>query len=101
MYRAAQGRGVWRLRKSGCGGRRRQTQFYVDDWRYDHESSRQRSPAFMTFLFYAQEDVFETSQVIMIEPASGRTGNLQALLDSEIATMMLLRFAKAEIHKVW
>ena len=51
----------------------------------DNKSSRERCAAFPSFLFYA-EDVFETSEVIMLEPADSGVGNLSALLNSEIDT---------------
>ncbi|KAI9438881.1 hypothetical protein BJY52DRAFT_1217340 [Lactarius psammicola] len=50
----------------------------------DNESPHKRSAAFATFTVDAQEDVFEAFEVIMIEPASGRTGNLQALLVAKL-----------------
>jgi hypothetical protein len=40
-------------------------------------------PTFPSFLFDAEGHLFQTFEVIMIEPANGTTRNLQALLDSE------------------
>ena len=42
----------------------------------DNKSSRERSAAFPAFLFDAQEDVFETFEVIVLEPAKGGAGDL-------------------------
>ena len=43
-----------------------------------------QSAAFPSFLFNAEEHVFQTFHVIVIKPANGYDGNLHALLDSKI-----------------
>ena len=52
----------------------------------DNKSSRERFAAFPSFLFDAQEDVFETFDDIMLKQANGGAGILYALLNSKIDT---------------
>ena len=67
----------------------------------DNESSCERSAAFPSFLFDAQEYVFETFEVIMLEPANCGARICRpfriAKLIPRSATMMSPRFANADI----
>lgn len=56
----------------------------------DNASSRERSVVFLYFLFGVEEDVFETSEVIMPELANSRARNLQVdamVGDNDVPTL--------------
>jgi hypothetical protein len=56
----------------------------LEDTFCDYETSCERSVAFATFLFDTLEDVLKALQIVVIEPADGGAGDLQAFLNGKV-----------------